>query len=296
MPDESLLSVESSAAGTGETNVPRALAPLHLRLFALLFDYAIIVSGVKLVEQILLGEHWDLRPLPVQTGWTAIASPWQGAMLGLLLLRDMPGLSIGKWLTDVTIRRAEDPTRSTALWQRLIRNLSLILLPIDAWLVFRDPYGRRLGERWAGTVVVQRPRPRDLYLRAMGLGVLFLGFVLSALLITSWNLRRSAAFQVSLGAAQTDVSLTQQIGSPLKIDLSPDLELQLPAINDPGGPGQAIATYEANGPGGKAKLRVELMLVSASATEPPHWVVAKTEVQDVRLGKLSQHPAPPSTK
>ncbi|MFI5400204.1 MAG: RDD family protein [SAR324 cluster bacterium] len=271
---------------------PRVLAPLHLRLFALLFDYAVIVAGVKLVQQALLGERWDLRPLQTQAGWAALASPWQGAMLLLVLLRDAPGNSVGKWLTDLAIRRAHRPAGRAGLWRRLVRNLSLIVLPADAWLVFRDPQGRRLGERWADTVLVQRPRPRDLYQRAVGLGVLFLGFILAALLVTSWNLRRSAAFQTAYAAARTDAALAAQVGGAPAVDRSPDLELNLPRAAQPGEGGHAVATFSALGPAGGAKLRVEMTLVAAQGGEPARWTVVRTEVLDATGGPLQQKPAP----
>jgi RDD family/Cytochrome oxidase complex assembly protein 1 len=288
---------DSAAVEQGATgSVPTALAPLHLRLFALLFDYAIVVSGVKLAQQVLLGEHWDLHPLPAQQGWMAFLNPWQGAMLALMLLRDAPGNSVGKWLTDLTIRRADHPDLRPALWRRVLRNLSLIVFPVDVWLVFRDPFGRRWGERWAGTVVVTRPKARDLYQRAMGLGVLFLGFILGALLVTSWNLRRSAAFQTAYATAQADTKAQDRLGMPLLVDRSPDLELHIPGPNQPEAPGNAIATFDVKGPKGTAKLRVDLNLLPASAGEPPHWSVATTHLQDEVGGSLQQAPAPNPAK
>ncbi len=317
----------STAATTGPTSDstalrltaprPTALAPLHLRLFALLFDYAVIVSGVKLAEQVLLGEHWDLRPLAAATGWRALATPWQALMLALLLVRDAPGWSVGKWLTGLAVRRADDPERKAGLRARLLRNVSLVLLPVDAWLVFSDRYGRRLGERWAGTVVVQHPRPPDLFQRAMGLGALFLGFILAALLITSWNLHRSAAFQTAYAVAAQDAALANQVGQPLKVDRAPELELQFPGAGNPLAPAPAspapapdatnpagraastamaaataTATFDASGPKGRAKLRVELALVPGAAGEAPRWQVARTEVLDALGGPLTQKEAP----
>lgn len=287
---------KAAAAGAAqESHPPLVLAPLHLRLFALLFDYAVIVGGVKLAQQALLGQHWDLRPLETQHGWAALATPWQAAMLLLVLLKDAPGSSVGKWLTDLSIRRAHRPAERAGLWRRLVRNLSLIVLPVDVWLVFRDPQGRRLGERWADTVLVQRPQARDLYQRAMGLGVLFLGFILAALLLTSWNLRRSAAFQTAYAAARADAALAAQVGGTPDVDRSPDLELNLPQAANPAEGGRAVATFSAAGPAGKAKLRVEMTLVAARAGEPARWTVVRTEVLDATGGPLRQKPAPAAT-
>jgi uncharacterized RDD family membrane protein YckC len=281
---------------------PTVLGPLHLRLFALLFDYALIVASVKLVQQVLLGEHWDLRPVDAATGWQAFATPWQGAMVALLFLRYLPGASVGKWITGVAVRCAADPAQAPDMGARVLRNLSLVLLPIEGWLVFSDRFGRRLGDRLAGTIVVQHPKPADLFQRAMGLGVLFLGLVLAGLLVTSWNLHRSAAFQVALAVAEQDPALKRRVGSPVDVDRSPELELHLPGsapslypipdIQIASGSGAAVATFDATGPAGKAKLRVQMSLVPATVEEPAHWHVEQTEVLDTLGGPLKQQDAP----
>jgi hypothetical protein len=295
----------------GPGGKPTTLAPLHLRLFAILFDYAVIVASVKLAEQIFLGEHWDLQPMVAAVGWRAFVTPWQGAMLVLLLARDVLGSGIGKSLTGIVIRRGDDPTRSASFVARVLRNVSLVIFPVDAWLVFRDPFGRRLGDRLAGTVVVLNPRPRDIFQRAMGLGILFLGLVLGALLVTSWNLHRSAAFQTAYTVATQDVGLAQQIGSNPIVEKSPELELRLPGLPSfrdftpppmqssgasdaipPDALGTAIAIFDATGPTGKAKLRVEMTLLPATVTEPAHWQVTHTEVLDALGGTLKQKDAP----
>jgi hypothetical protein len=283
-------------------DTPTTLAPLHLRLFALLFDYAIIVSGVKLTEQVLLGNGWDLRPMAATPGWATFATDSQGAMLALLLMRDSL-FSMGKWLTDLSIRRADDPTRAPAWWTHIARNVSLVVLPLDVWLVFRDPKGQRLGERWTHTVLVQRPVVRDLYQRALGLGIVFLGFILGALLITSWNLRRSAAFQTAYAAAQADPALAAQVGAPVTVDRTPELELHVPdakhgatgvatATGAAANEGSATATFDAKGMTGRAKLQVHMKLIPATATEPAHWAVEHTDLFDARGGALPQQPAP----
>ncbi len=246
---------------------PLQLAPHHLRLFALLLDYIAIVAGVKLLEQVALGAHWDLRPEPSP-------APWWLLMAALLILRDLPGLSLGKWLLDLAIRRQDDPAQPAAAWQRLVRNLSLVLLPIDGVLLFRDPLLRRWGERWAGTVVVLPEPARSPIQRALALGSLFLGFILAALLITPWNLRRSAAYQTAYPAAASAPALAQQLGAHPVLDTAPGLELNFPG-------GSARVTFDAAAAHNSkqtARVQVDLRLVPASGTVPARWEVTTVQV------------------
>ena len=87
------------------TDAPRALAPHHLRLFALLADYLVLVAGLKLLNQLTLPEHWDLKGA---AGWLADdPGLWAAALAALTLVKDgRGGRSLGKWLTGIAVRRA----------------------------------------------------------------------------------------------------------------------------------------------------------------------------------------------
>ena len=114
---------------------PTALAPQHLRLFALIVDYLLVVVLLNLGNKLLLGQGWDLRP---PSGGTLTAG-WLLAGTALILLRDAPGgRSPGKWFTGIALARADDPGQAPSLAARVLRNVPLLLLPVEALLVFVD--------------------------------------------------------------------------------------------------------------------------------------------------------------
>ena len=133
---------------SAESSSPGSLGPLHLRLFALLIDYLLVVIAVNLWDQLFLGAGWDLHPPELRnegglTYWILFGG-------GLILTKDAWfGRSPGKWFTGIAVRRADDPDRLPRRSALVLRNLPLILLPVEAVLVFTDPYCRRLGDRWA---------------------------------------------------------------------------------------------------------------------------------------------------
>ena len=142
------------------------------------------------------------------------------------------------------------------------------MLPLDLYSLFRDPQLRRLGDRWFGTVVVVRQPEVSIVQRAFGLGSLFLGFVLVALLVTSWNLRRTSAFQVAQRAIQSQPVLTAHLGEPVTVEGSPTMELRLDQ-------GLALFVFQAKGKRRSAEVRVRLVLVRSS---PPSWSVASIDM------------------
>jgi hypothetical protein len=241
------------------------LAPHHLRLFAVLLDYVIAIAGLKLAEQALLGDGWDLRL--AANGPEIFPLWWVLAAAALFLTKDVFGASMGKWVMGISVRRRDAPHRHPELWRRLARNLSLLLLPLDVGQLFRDPYLRRLGDRWFGTVVIVRQPPVYIVQRAFGLGILFLGFVLAALLITSWNLHRSAAFQLAHSAVLAQPALAAHLGEPVTVDDSPSVELRVEQ-------GMALFIFQATGKQRSAEVRVRLVLHHS----PPSWSVGSIDM------------------
>ena len=131
---------------------PLALAPHHLRLFALIIDYLLAIVVLNLAIKASLGTHWDLNPQ------TSLGDEWPGlwfatAMLLLLAKDGLNGRSPGKWFMGIAVARANDPAAVPGLARLMLRNLTLAILPLEAVAVFVDRYYRRLGDRLAGTVV-----------------------------------------------------------------------------------------------------------------------------------------------
>lgn len=250
-------------ASTPEAAAPTKLAPHHQRLFALIIDYLLIVTLLKLTELLTLGAEWDLRPVsPARFG----ASPLSAVGLVVLLLAKdtVAGMSLGKWFMGIAVRRAEEPGSVPALALLLLRNAPLLLLPVEGVLVFTDGHCRRLGDRWAGTVVVALPRTAPPLRRLLAVAILFLGVLLTSFLLTPWNMRRSAAYQEGYRLAAGDPALTAAVGVPAVVGTSPDFALNL----TPEG-GTARLVFDIEGPLGERETEVVLNLDrSASRWEP----------------------------
>ena len=240
------------------------LAPHHLRLFALIVDYLVIITVLKLADQIALGEHWDLAP--PEEGVPGLSAAWAVGLILLMLAKDaVRGRSLGKWTTGLAVANAPDLSRPVPLPRTLLRNVTLLILPVDAVLVFTDRYSRRLGDRLAGTVVVA-PAQIAPYLRRLGLiAILFLGFLLASFLLAPWNMKRSAAYQEAYRIASAHPALTGAVGAPAKLDPSPAFKLALE-----GEGGTATVTIEAEGPRGKGEAKVMLRMASG----PRRWELA----------------------
>jgi RDD family len=242
---------------------PSALAPLHLRLFALIVDYLLVVVLLNLAAKLLAGSGWDLHPPPGGT----LQPPWLVAGAALLCLRDgLGGRSPGKWFTGIAVTLAEDPARPAGLPALLLRNAALLLLPVEAVLVFTQPYGRRLGDRLAGTVVVAVGRPAPATRRLLGMAIVFLATTLAIFLIEAWNVRRSAAYPLALASVRADPRVPAAFG--------PAVDFSTPGLTRSHDGQTMVVHLHAAGPLGEGELAATLR----RAPDGSRWELERVDV------------------
>lgn len=252
-----------AAPGSPAGTTPTELAPHHLRLFALLVDYLLVVVLVNIVHKLLLGADWDLR--------TVAESPWRPTWLPLgallILLRDaVAGQSPGKWFTGIAARRVGDPAVPPPPQASVLRNLPLVLLPVEAVLVFVDPYCRRLGDRLGGTVVVTREQQPPVTRRLLGIAIVFLATTLAIFVAEYWNVRRSAAYPIAVRYAATDGAVQSAFGA--------DPAFMAPGLRRSGNGQEAVVQLGVEGERGKGTVEVHLTLLN----DPPRWQPRRVEI------------------
>ncbi|MCH8075136.1 MAG: RDD family protein [SAR324 cluster bacterium] len=230
---------------------PASLAPHHQRLFALILDYLLVVMTLNVAQKILLGMDMELNAPSMP--WWALLAP--GAVL--IAFKDtLGGVSPGRWITGIAVVSAADPG-SAPSWRRLaLRNLFLILLPLEAAMVFFDPFYRRLGDRVAGTVVVTPNRVAPYTRRLLGLAILFLATFLIILGLESWRaekVRQSAAYRTALEAAAVHPKVIAAVGEAPRFGDSLGGSL----MKDPQGV-KAVVILRAEGKQGEFEVKVVL--------------------------------------
>lgn len=236
---------------------PNRLAPQHLRMFALIVDYLLILALLKFWEQLTLGTHWDLQPqLHIGQG----PSPGWFIGMGLLVLcRDLTGgRSPGKWLAGISIGKADDLGKSPPIWNLVLRNALLVLLPVEGVLVFTDPYCRRLGDKVAGTVVVIPARETPPMRRLLLLSILFLSTLLASFLLARMNLYRSSAYQTAERAILADADVARQVGNPVEPGSNPNIEW--PPLESGADEERVTVTLGVEGPHGEAEAVAVLVM------------------------------------
>ena len=160
------------------------------RLFALILDFAFALLLVNTINYLSYPEHWDLR-LSSSTLQNLI--PVYLGIFCLLLCKDgWKGCSPGKFIVGITVRQLENLSQSPSSAKSILRNLSLLILPLEGIFLLIDSHGRRLGDRWLRTVVIENPKPRRFIIRLMTANTIFFGYFFSALLIQPLILKKNS--------------------------------------------------------------------------------------------------------
>ena len=156
-----------AAVQRAPVNFERLRAPFSLRCGALLIDYIIIV-GVLALATLLARVFADGRrgsAFILTAGYVATAAV---AFLNFVVLANLSGRTLGKWMAGLRIERRDGETLS--IRRALLRHLvgyPLTLLTLGLGFLFAafDPQGRALHDWLAGTVVVRSRASRAANLR-----------------------------------------------------------------------------------------------------------------------------------
>ena len=220
---------ESSTVDSENPSAVHSDAPSRLRassqgkrLFGLLIDLVLIILILNTLDSLFRQEHWDLKQQA--RSWLDLTWFYGGAML-FLVFRDLSqNGSPGKRMLGMCLRKIENLNERVPKDRLFKRNLSLFILPWEAWEIFRDPYGRRLGDRLAGTVVIDNPDAMRPMRRLLLSNLLFFGFFVIALGLQQPNMRKTSAFQVAYEVVKEDARYLELKAAGLELE-EPELHL-----------------------------------------------------------------------
>ncbi len=241
------------------------------RLFALILDFAFALLLVNTINYLSYPEHWDLR-LSSST-WQNLIPVYLGIFCLLLCKDGWKGCSPGKFIVGITVRQLENLSQSPSSAKGILRNLSLLILPLEGILLLRDSHGRRLGDRWLRTVVIENPKPRRFIIRLMTANTIFFGYFFSALLIQPLILKKTAAYQTAIDFLQNAPEAIQQLGSIQDFN-SPEMDINIHEKE-----GSALVYVLAVGSQQVVPVTVHLQLVDLPirAWRPQHFVIGNNE-------------------
>ena len=124
------------------------------------------------------------------------------------------GRSIGKRLFGLFVRDNDDITHVPSFFRLIQRNLLIMIWPIEFIVSSKDPSGRRLGDKFAKTLVIGYPTSNKRKYILIGVAA-FLLFYFSVFLIITQAIRNDEAYDTAVHYIQTQDQIKSKTG---KID------------------------------------------------------------------------------
>ncbi|MCL6613796.1 MAG: RDD family protein [Firmicutes bacterium] len=117
-------------------------APLDKRITAFVIDWI----GLCIIQSIIIGTILlpNLKFISPQILITAVITATAITFLINLFKDSIGGMSLGKRIMRIGIRREDNSAQVPSLAKLMIRNFLVLLWPIEAWLLVKN--GKRLGD------------------------------------------------------------------------------------------------------------------------------------------------------
>lgn len=124
----------------------------------------------------------------------------------------LKGVSPGKWMMGIMVRNKNNPNEIPSFKRLFVRNLLLIIWPVEFIVLVRNEQNQRYGDKSVETIVVKNPNKLSKVLRGLaliGLGVCFVGFVF----FTATNaMKSSTAYQLALREIEMNEEILAETG------------------------------------------------------------------------------------
>jgi uncharacterized RDD family membrane protein YckC len=122
------------------------------------------------------------------------------------------GISPGKWVMGIMVRDENNSTEVPSIGRLFIRNLFLIIWPIEFIVLASSQDKKRLGDKTAKVIVVKnsnKPTKLPRVLALFGIGIAFFTFIF---LFTGSAMKSSDAYKVAVSEIEQNEEIISEIG------------------------------------------------------------------------------------
>lgn len=155
--------------------------------------------------------------------------------LTLFLCKDVVGgVSPGKGLLNLRVARVDEGFPQPSIAKLILRNFFIILLPIELFFLLMDKHCRRLGDKYMGTMVVERIRPavvRHLTVKMMAVMLAFATLWMTFTFCTPFGIKRSSGYLITVESIRNSPDVFDQVGEIESIGYWPEVKYTKNKIN-----------------------------------------------------------------
>lgn len=218
-----------------------ALASRKRRIVAYLIDHLVMSFATVGIVFLLLGPNFIENENFVQVGMT-FASVMLITMLLYMAKDCINGVSIGKWVMGIRVRDEKNANEIPSIGRLFLRNIPIIVWPVEFIILAASTDKKRLGDKFAKTIVVKNPNKPTKMVRIVPLIAIVLCFIASFIYFLSAVMKNSDAYKVSIQEIEQNDAIISEVGKITGYGMMP-----MGNINIKNGYGNAQLTIEVQG-------------------------------------------------
>ncbi|EID73878.1 RDD family protein [Imtechella halotolerans] len=181
------------------------------RIIAFLIDHFIVTFLMVVAVFLMLGPNFmdtdNVGNLTSKIGPTVL--------LGFLVYfakDSIKGISPGKWIMGIMVRDEHNLDQVPSIGTLLIRNLFLLIWPIECIVLVFSKEKKRLGDRIGKTVVVKNPVRSSLYLRISVLAVMGISYFFFIFLFVGNTVKNSEVYKLAISEIEVNEEIQIETG------------------------------------------------------------------------------------
>ena len=209
---------------TSESDTKIVIATPFKRLIAFIIDYSVIMLFLMSFNPLFLPQEWDQLPFNV----VVIALlPLYALGIGTFFCKDIFfGTSIGKAFLGLRVCNVDENFTPPDTKKIIVRNLYLIIFPVELYFMMTNKYCQRLGDQKVRTIVIERKRPpavRAVTTRVLGLLLILSSVWLLYVIITPVGIKKTAGYTLMMNAIQSDSKVFEKVGTIKSVGYWPEV-------------------------------------------------------------------------
>jgi len=179
------------------------------RIFAFMIDHFILSFLAGIGGLFAMGKHWDVAA-PSQM-IVAIISTLTVVMILCFMKDSFRGMSPGRFVLGIAVRDYLETDKLPNIFRLALRNLLLVIWPIECLVLVFSKQKRRLGDRLAKTVIV---RQTDISAMKRFVFFVFLIIVFGGMLKASGSaiVKNSSAYEQAISYVEDDSKVKDKVG------------------------------------------------------------------------------------
>ena len=216
-----------------DTEQTLVLSSRKRRIAAFFIDHFVMSFLMVAIVFLALGSDFMNENNPTKMFTTMLYVMLPGFLL--YFAKDcIKGISVGKWIMGIMIRDENNPNEIPSIGRLLLRNLFIMIWPVEFIVLATNDKKKRLGDKVAKTIVVKNPITPKKLPRIMAIVVIAVSFFAFTFLFAGTAIKHSNAYKISINKIEQNEEILNETGGIKGYGIMPS-----GSINISNGHGQA---------------------------------------------------------